>query len=68
MLNRIAVSGGTYDDWLDAVYTHERARSVENPVYQGSLIRELSFEEVVSQADVTDQQGNQQPLGTLAGS
>lgn len=23
MLNRIAVSGGTYDDWLDAVYTHE---------------------------------------------
>lgn len=67
MLNRIAVSGGTYDDWLDAVYTHERARSVENPVYQGSLIRELSFEEVVSQADVTDQQGNQQPLGTLAG-
>ena len=67
MLNRIAISGGTYDDWLDAVYTHERARSVENPVYQGSLIRELSFEEVVSMADVQDTSGNQQPLGTLAG-
>ena len=26
MLNRIAISGGSYDDWLDAVYTHERAR------------------------------------------
>ena len=23
MLNRIAVSGGSYDDWLDAVYDHE---------------------------------------------
>tara|TARA_E500000331_G_scaffold127130_1_gene124712 strand:+ start:1088 stop:3178 length:2091 start_codon:yes stop_codon:yes gene_type:complete len=67
MLNRIAISGGTYDDWLDAVYTHERSKSVENPIYHGSLIKELAFEEVVSQADVTDQQGDQQPLGTLAG-
>ncbi len=65
MLNRIAISGGSYDDWLDAVYTHDRARSVESPVYQGSLIRELSFQEVVSTAEAgadTDQ-----PLGTLAG-
>lgn len=66
MLNRIAISGGTYDDWLDAVYTHERARSVENPVYMGSLIKELSFEEVVSTADTGADAGNQ-PLGTLAG-
>merc|ERR1712007_165026 len=29
MLNRIAISGGSYDDWLDAVYTHERAKSCE---------------------------------------
>ena len=34
MLNRIAVSGGTYDDWLDAVYTHERVKGVESPVYR----------------------------------
>jgi hypothetical protein len=67
MLNRIAISGGTYDDWLDAVYTHDRAKSVENPVYQGSLIKELGFEEVVSNADITDVQGESQPLGTLAG-
>ncbi len=68
MLNRIAISGGTYDDWLDAVYTHERSRSVENPVYQGSLIKELSFEEVISTADaqLSGAQGGQ-ALGTLAG-
>jgi hypothetical protein len=67
MLNRIAISGGSYDDWLDAVYTHERAKSCENPIYHGSLIKELGFEEVVSQADVTDTEGDKQPLGTLAG-
>jgi len=62
MLNRIAISGGTYDDWLQAVYTHERVRSVENPIYHGSLIKELAFQEVISNAATTDS-----PLGTLAG-
>lgn len=62
MLNRIAISGGTYDDWLDAVYTHERMKSVETPMYQGSLIRELAFEEVVSLSE-----SGESPLGTLAG-
>ena len=66
MLNRIAVSGGSYDDWLNAVYTHERTRSQENPMYMGGLIKELGFQEVVSnaQAETTDVL---QPLGTLAG-
>ncbi|AXH77977.1 MAG: major capsid protein [Microviridae sp.] len=63
MLNRIAISGGSYDDWLDAVYTHERVKSSESPIYHGSLIKELSFEEVISTSQ--DTQGN--PLGTLAG-
>jgi len=69
MLNRIAISGGSYDDWLDAVYTHERSKSCESPVYHGSLIKELAFEEVVSNADtnVTGESGAEQPLGTLAG-
>jgi len=66
MLNRIAVSGGTYDDWLDAVYTHERAKAQENPVYQGSLIKEVAFEEVVSTTNA-NVQGEEQPMGTLAG-
>jgi hypothetical protein len=66
MLNRIAISGGSYDDWLDAVYTHERAKSVESPVYHGSLIKELGFEEVIGTA-ATEVDGVQQPLGELGG-
>ena len=68
MLNRIAVSGGTYDDWLDAVYTHERYTRTETPVYHGGLSKEIVFQEVISQseASATNNSGNQ-PLGTLAG-
>jgi hypothetical protein len=66
MLNRIAISGGTYDDWLEAVYTNDRAKSVESPVYMGSLIKELAFQEIVSTADTQQVEGGQ-PLGTLAG-
>jgi len=62
MLNRIAVSGGSYDDWLDAVYDHDRIRRAESPIYHGGLIRELVFQEVVSNAGTTEQ-----TLGTLAG-
>ena len=65
MLNRIAISGGTYDDWLDTVYTHERFQRAETPMYMGGLIKELVFEELVSTAATTTE-GNQ-PLGTLAG-
>lgn len=65
MLNRIAVSGGSYDDWLDAVYTHDRYQTSESPMYMGGLIKELVFQEVVSNsASATDVE---QPLGTLAG-
>ncbi|AXH75286.1 MAG: major capsid protein [Microviridae sp.] len=62
MLNRIAVSGGTYDDWLDAVYTNERYTRAESPMYMGGLIKELVFQEVVSNSA-----SEEQPLGTLAG-
>lgn len=62
MLNRIALSGGTYDDWLDAVYTHERNRGQEEPAYIGGLIKELVFQEVVSNSA-----SEGEPLGTLAG-
>jgi len=66
MLNRVAVSGGSYDDWLTAVYAHERTRGVENPMYLGGLIRELGFQEVISNAASVNQ-GEEQALGTLAG-
>lgn len=62
MLNRIAVSGGTYDDWLSAVYDHESYTRAESPVYMGGLSKEIVFQEVVSQSDSSGQ-----PLGTLAG-
>ncbi|AXH74973.1 MAG: major capsid protein [Microviridae sp.] len=62
MLNRVALSGGTYDDWLDVIYTHDRQRGFENPMYLGGLIKNLVFEEIISQTKTQDQ-----PLGTLAG-
>jgi len=62
MLNRIAISGGSYDDWLAAVYTGDRAKAVESPQYCGSLIKELAFQEVISNS-ATDEE----PLGSLAG-
>lgn len=62
MLNRIAISGGSYNDWLDAVYDHERNRIPESPIYHGGLIKELVFQEVVSTAAT-----NAEVLGTLAG-
>lgn len=62
MLNRIALSGGTYDDWVDAVYEQERRNQVNNPIYLGGLIKKIVFQEVVSNAA-----SEGQPLGTLAG-
>ena len=66
MLNRIAVSGGSYDDWLDAVYTHDRYQKVESPMYMGGLIKEVIFQEVINNSE-TQGDGNTQVLGTLAG-
>lgn len=67
MLNRIAVSGGSYDDWMDAVYTHDRYMRCETPMYMGGLSKELIFEEVVSTSESGEDNQGAQPLGTLAG-
>jgi len=66
VLNRIALSGGTYDDWLEVTYDHQRVGRFESPAYMGGLIKELVFEEVISQSAGAFE-GEQQPLGTLAG-
>lgn len=66
MLNRVAISGGSYDDWLDAVYDQERKTAISSPVYHGSLIKEMAFEEVISNSE-TSIDGNVKPLGELAG-
>ena len=62
MLNRIAISGGTYEDWLDVNWTHDRLKRASNPMYMGGLSKELVFQEVVSNSQTAEQ-----PLGTLAG-
>lgn len=62
MLNRIAVSGGTYKDWIETVYTADGYGHVETPIYEGGLSAEIQFEEVVSTA-----LSEEQPLGTLGG-
>lgn len=66
MLNRIAVSGGTYDDWQDANWQHDRFVRPEIPVYEGGLMQEIIFQEVVSNS-ASETQETSQPLGTLAG-
>lgn len=65
MLNRIMVSGGTYNDWVESVYDHSPFTRAETPIYHGGLSKELVFQEVISNsASSTDVN---QPLGTLAG-
>lgn len=61
MLNRIAVSGGSYEDWQEAVYGEDAIRRAESPIYCGGMQSEIVFEEIVSTAATSD------PLGTLAG-
>lgn len=66
MLNRVALSGGSYDDWLDVNWTEERYAKPETPVYHGGLSKELVFQEVISNAAAEGQDATQ-PLGTLGG-
>ena len=67
MLNRIAVSGGTVEDYYEAVYDVEQMKKAETPVYQGGLSKEVVFQEVVSNSESPVNEGGSQPLGTLAG-
>jgi hypothetical protein len=66
MLNRIAVSGGSYEDWLQAVYTHDVYRRAESPIYMGGLSKEIVFQEVIANSGF-ETNGNAEALGTLAG-
>lgn len=63
MLNRIAVSGGTYRDWLETVYTTGNyMERPETPMFEGGMSQLIEFEEVISKSATADQ-----PLGELAG-
>lgn len=64
MLNRIAVSGGTYRDWLETVYTAGRYLDrPETPVFQGGMSQMIEFDEVIA----TTGNAEGQVLGELAG-
>lgn len=63
MLNRIAVSGGTYRDWLETVYTTGNyMERPETPIFEGGMSQLIQFEEVISKSATENQ-----PLGELAG-
>lgn len=62
MLNRVAVSDGSYEGWQDAVYTETPKRHIESPVYLGGMSSEIVFEEIVQSAPADGM-----PLGTLGG-
>ena len=62
MLNRIAISGGTYNDWVETVYSTSYINRSETPEYQGGMSSEIQFQEVISNSAAEGE-----PLGTLAG-
>ena len=66
MLNRIAISGGTYKDWIETVYTTDYYFRAETPVYEGGMSTTIDFEAVVSNSASTAS-GVEEPLGSLAG-
>ena len=61
MLNRIAVSGGTYQDWIQTVYTNDYIERSETPIYEGGFSSEIIFQEVISNSATENE-----PLGTLS--
>lgn len=66
MLNRIAVSGGTYRDWLETVYTAGKYLDrPETPVFIGGMTQYIEFDEVISKSATNTIYGSQ-PLGDIA--
>lgn len=67
MLNRIAVSGGSYRDWLETMYTAGKyIDRPETPVFIGGMTQYIEFDEVISKSATETSYGSQ-PLGDLAG-
>lgn len=62
MFNAIQTSGGSYIDYVDAVYDHEMYMGIYSPVYCGGTSKELVFQQIISNASTEGE-----PLGTLAG-
>ena len=68
LLNDIAMSGGSYEDWIQASWDMEAMGKAETPMYEGGLSREIVFNEVVSNSASNATLDSQvEPLGTLGG-
>ncbi len=72
MLNRIAVSGGSMYDYIEAVYGVNTIGGTEIPIYEGGMSSEIVFSEIVSSAETASYneetgESNTNALGTLAG-
>lgn len=66
MLNRIAVAGGTYRDWLETVYTAGKYLDrPETPVFIGGMTQYIEFDEIISKSAAETAYGSQ-PLGDIA--
>lgn len=66
MLNRIAIAGGTYRDWLETVYTAGKYLDrPETPVFIGGMTQYIEFDEVISKSATETTYGSQ-PLGDIA--
>lgn len=61
-LNRVALAGNTYEDWMEMSYDVEVYTRPEIPVFEGGIVREIVFDEVISNSS-----SDGQVLGTLAG-
>ena len=62
MLNRVAITDGSYQAWREATYGIRSAMLPESPIFCGGMQSEIAFDEIVSNS-ATDEE----PLGTLAG-
>lgn len=62
VLLRVAVSGGTVDDWMDATYGMKPEGKMEMPMFIGGMSEEVQFQAKYSMAATEGQ-----PLATLAG-
>ena len=62
MLNRVAVTDGTYQAWREATYGIRSATLPESPIFCGGMQSEIAFDEIVSNSATEEE-----PLGTLAG-
>lgn len=62
MLNRVAITDGTYQAWREATYGIRSATLPESPIFCGGMQSEIAFDEIVSNSATEEE-----PLGTLAG-